>query len=119
MRVIYMAHPVSGDLPGNLAKAKRWVRAIEETCPDVAVVASWITECEVWDDANPEERAARLRRDCAVVSRCDEFWLCGVVKDEPTRGMAIELAEAGQCGLEIIWLGESMTAFVHRTVTAL
>ena len=97
MKVIYMAHKVSGDVENNLAKAKLWLRWIEKH-HDVAVVASWITECEVWDDDNLEHRAAGLRRDFAVIERCDELWLMG---DRVSDGMKKETDHAEKHGLVV------------------
>ncbi len=99
MKVIYMAHPVSGDIARNLSEAKRWIRWIEETHDDVAVVANWITECEIWDDSDPVQRAAGLRRDFAVIARCDELWLVG---DHVSAGMRAEREHAEHCGLPVI-----------------
>ena len=98
MPVIYLAHPLSGDVAANLARAQRWVRYLEtEHC--VAVVASWITECQIWDDDNAEHRAAGLRRDCAVLARCDEVWLVG---GRISNGMAYEAAYARQCEIPVV-----------------
>jgi predicted amidohydrolase len=98
MRVVYMAHPVSGDVEGNLAKARILVRQLEEKHPDVAIVASWITECEIWDDADPEQRAAGMRRDMAVVAKCDELWLVG---PHVSSGMALEEDHANSLGIPV------------------
>lgn len=98
MRVIYMAHPVSGDVENNLKRAKQWVRWLEEHFSDVAVVATWILECEIWDDDNPEHRAAGLQRDLAVIERCDELWLVG---EKVSKGMAYERDHAAVNGLRI------------------
>lgn len=91
MKVVYLAHPVSGDVAGNIAKAKKWVRWIEEKFTGIAVVASWITECEIWDDDNPAHRAAGFERDLAVLDRCDELWLVG---PRVSKGMQYERAFA-------------------------
>lgn len=77
MRVIFMAHPVKGDVEGNLKRAKRMVRQLELLYSDVAIVANWITECEVFGDADPVQRSAGIARNCAVIERCDEVWLTG------------------------------------------
>ena len=97
-RVVYMAHPVSGDVEGNLRRAKQWLRWYEEQNPTSAVVANWITECEVWDDSNPAHRAAGLERDIAVLKRCDAIVLVG---GRVSSGMAGEVAIAEKHGLEI------------------
>ena len=99
MRVVYMAHPVSGDVEGNLAKARAFVRQLEEAHPDVAIVASWITECEGWDDADPEQRAAGLCRDMAVLGKCDELWLMG---PHVSSGMALEEDHARSLGIKVL-----------------
>jgi hypothetical protein len=96
MRVIYLCHPVSGDVPGNLAAAKKIIRELEDADPGIAIVASWITECEIWDDADPEQRAAGLRRDLAVLAKCDEVWLCG---PRVSAGMQLEADRAAELGI--------------------
>ncbi len=82
MKLIYLCHPVSGDVQGNLARAKLWLKYATEHftyfCGEpVAVIAPWITDCEIWDDSNPEERAAGLARCRAVLERCDAVCLVG------------------------------------------
>jgi len=98
MRVVYMAHPLSGDVEGNIRRAKQMLRDLEEKHPDVAIVATWITECEVWDDSNPEHREAGLRRDLAVIAKCDELWLTG---PEISAGMMREAAKATELGIPV------------------
>ena len=80
MIVAYMAHPVGGDVPGNIAKAKRWLTFLQRTYPDRAFVAPWIDWIEFaegLDDADPKAREIGMQRDLAVVRRCDEIWLVG------------------------------------------
>ncbi len=102
MKVIYLAHPYGGK-PENLERAMRWVRWVEET-QAVAVNANWIIECLVWDDANPEERAAGLARDIANIRRCDEIWAVG---GRISDGMKVELAAAGEHGIPMLDLTEA------------
>lgn len=77
MRVIYLCHPVSGDVENNLARARRWVRWIYDTQPGVAVLCMWVIDCEVLDDSNPAHRAVGLEHDFAILERCDEVWAVG------------------------------------------
>lgn len=99
MIVAYLAHPVGGDVEKNLEAAKAMYRHYTVIFPWVALVAPWITECELWDDADPEQRRAGLERCKAVVAKCDELWLCGPRVSE---GMAIECEAAMAAGVVMI-----------------
>jgi hypothetical protein len=79
VRLIYLAHPVSGDVAANLERAKRWLAWANRQCgPDAYVIAPWIANIEAGeDDADPKQRQRGLEACCAVVERCDELWLCG------------------------------------------
>lgn len=101
MRVVYLAHPVAGAVRENLALAKRWQRVIEERFPDVAVSANWIIECEIWDDEKPEERSRAMRRNKAILERCDELWAVG---GHVSRGMNEEIAHAFEHGIKVFEL---------------
>lgn len=99
----YMAHPVASytlyhpQLKGkhtikeNLARAKRWLKALQDANPHAVVIAPWITNAEVYGQ-NPEDRAANLLRDCYVIGRCDSIVFVGGRMSE---GMQIE-AEAAE-----------------------
>lgn len=99
MKVVYMAHPYGGRAE-NLRRARRWVRWIEQHY-GVAVVANWIIECEIWDDASPAERKAGLARDIAVIERCDEIWAVG---GAISSGMTVEIHAAGSVGVPLMKL---------------
>ncbi len=100
LKVAYLAHPVGGDVLANLAKAKRWVRWLEEThLPHVAINAPWITECEIWDDDDPQQRADGMARDREIMIRCDLIILAG---GKISNGMAGELRAAKLAGMEVI-----------------
>jgi hypothetical protein len=106
LRVVYMAHPVSGNVEENLARARRWVRWIYDHYPNVVVLAHWIVDCEVLDDANPAHREKGLAHDFAIIRRCDEIWLVG---GRVSEGMGLESAYAtDDCGLpalDLTYLG--------------
>ena len=96
MRVVYIAHPVKGDTAANIARAKRWLLWAAQH-RDVSPVAPWIAAVEaVGGDASGEERELWLARDCAVVERCDELWLCG---SHVSDGMRRELGAAMAAGV--------------------
>lgn len=81
MRVRYLAHPVrpqDGEtLDGNVEQALLWYLWALSRWPGDVVCAPWITEVQILDDSDEEERAAGLARCEAMVARCDELVLCG------------------------------------------
>lgn len=111
--LVYMTHPVAPynlytlDYPQvkethttlqNLASAKRWLRALQDANPNVVVIAPWVTACEIYDDANPEERAEGLLRACYVVGRCDAIVLVG---GRLGNGMMVERDHAIVSGVSV------------------
>lgn len=91
MRLIYIAHPVSGDVAANLANAKQWLRWAHIEHPCCAPIAPWIPACEVFDDSDAQAREHGLLCDMAIIERCDELWLCGGIV---SAGMRIEQEHA-------------------------
>jgi hypothetical protein len=76
--VLYLAHPVGGDVDGNLARALRWLAWTRRTFDDVTIIAPWIASVlSGEDDSDPAQREAGLV-DCeAVVQLCDAIVLVG------------------------------------------
>lgn len=79
VNVWYLAHPVSGDVPANLARAGRWLRWLRLRCPHVTIIAPWLGPllAGLENDSDPADRERGLRDCCAVVERCDGIILCG------------------------------------------
>lgn len=70
--VLYLAHPLAGDITHNLASVRAWHRLLMASEPDVAIIAPWIAAVEAGaDDNSPEARDRGLRDAVAIVSRCD------------------------------------------------
>ena len=97
-----MAHPVSGDVAGYLARAGRWYRWLSKLLPDDTVIAPWILYVElVGNDADPEERAKGIAGDLMQVGRCDGVVLVG---GRVSEGMVLEL-EAAKEYFDLTFLG--------------
>jgi hypothetical protein len=100
MRIIYIAHPISGDVKGNLEKIRQIVREINLTIPDVVPFAPYWLDCHALDDNNPEERKRGIANDTALIRRAvDEMWLYG---DRISNGMQAEMELAERLGIPVI-----------------
>jgi hypothetical protein len=92
IRVLYLAHPVAGDVTENLARAMRWLKWFAAHDPETAFIAPWIAAIlSGEDDSDPESRARGIRHCTEVVRRCDGVVLVG---GRVSDGMAIERAAA-------------------------
>ncbi len=97
LRVFYLCHPVGGDVPRNVARAKAWIRWLLDAIPDGVVIAPWILDLEVLPlrDDVPTERQRGLERCSAVARRCSGVLLVG---GRISAGMLHEAAAAYRDG---------------------
>ncbi len=99
MKLVYVAHPLAGDIAKNIAKTKRWLRWIYQSFPDVAPIAPWVVDADgVLDDTNPSDRERGIKTDLTVIRRCDEIWLVG---GRISFVMQAEMYEAERTGVSI------------------
>ncbi len=95
-KVFYVAHPVSGDVDGNIKRALRWLRYLRESDTANAYISPWIA-CLISgaDDSDPNARERGLQ-DCeATASRCNGIVLVG---GRISTGMAREKAAVVAAG---------------------
>jgi hypothetical protein len=107
VKLLYLAHPVSGDVRGNIDRALRWLAFLSRAMPENAVAAPWVSNLLAGDDdSDPRQRERGLRNCCAIVSRLDGVILVG---GRVSAGMARERVAAEQAGklvIDLTWMGE-------------
>lgn len=94
--LVYFAHPIGRDLPGNIARARRWIVWLWEHNPDATIIAPWLVGVEefarrypdIVDDTGHPERDRQMRHAKNVAARCSGIVLCG---GEISTGMHDEL----------------------------
>lgn len=101
MKIVYIAHPISGDVAGNLQKIKEIAREITLKYPDVVAFAPYWFDCHFLDDNIPEERQRGIRNDREFFERkvIDEVWLYG---DRISKGMREEIKLAQRLGIIVV-----------------
>ena len=111
MKIVYIAHPISGDIEGNLEKIRVIVRHINFNCPDIVPFVPYYVDIVSLDDNNPGERARGINNDSVFFFRkmMDEVWLYG---DRISEGMKNEIKLAQRAGIPV--LSKSMgTILLH------
>lgn len=98
-RICYVAHPVAGDVVGNLARALRWLRWLIDRHPEIAFAMSWHPYCLTLDERDEDHRVRGMEDNLTILLRCDAIVLCG---GRLSPGMEVELALARRQGLEVI-----------------
>ena len=92
--VVYMAHPLGGDVEGNSARARRWLAWLMTAEPDYAFCVPWLPFVDAFvriygrvDDAGHPFRDRCMRDNLAIGARCDGIALVG---GRVSAGMAAE-----------------------------
>lgn len=96
----YVAHPLGGgeDRDANIEAAGAILAVLQKMYPEKVFVASWITLARYYPET-PENREAGIKADLALISHCQEIWLCG---PRLSPGMQQELEHAQKKGLLVV-----------------
>ncbi len=78
-KVVYIAHPVGGDVQGNIKDVLSILRDISFGCRDIIPIAPYVVCCQYLNDDIPEERAMGIVADNMYFKRryMDEVWFSG------------------------------------------
>jgi len=100
-KIVYIAHPISGDIKGNLDKIIKIIRHINLTEPDVVPFAHYWVDCHALDDDCKSERERGIRNDAEFFNRglIDELWLYG---DRISNGMQEEIKTCRRLNIPVV-----------------
>lgn len=101
MKIVYIAHPISGDIESNLADIRRIVRKINLEYDDVAPFVPYYVDIVSLDDNNPKERARGIANDTAILKSgiVNEVWLTG---HKLSKGMEAEAQIAIELDIPVV-----------------
>ena len=98
MPMVYICSAYSGDVEGNVAKARKYSRyAVDE---GVIPIAPHLLLPQFMEEET--ERDLAMFMDIAILSKCKELWVFG----EPTAGMENEIAYAERKQMTIKYFNE-------------
>lgn len=101
MKIVYIAHPISGDVKGNIEKVLDIVKEINLNEPDTVPFAPYIPDCLALDDSVPEQRERGIKNDIALFKAgfIDEVRLYG---SRISEGMKAEIRLAHNLNIPVI-----------------
>ncbi len=101
MKFIFIAHPISGDVPGNLEQIRRISRDINLNEPNVVPLAPHYLDCHSLRDDVPKERKRGIKNGLAFLKSgiIDELRLYG---DRISPGMVAEIELCESLGIDIV-----------------
>ena len=103
MKVVYIAHPIGGDVEMNLGKIRDIVRWVNLREKDVIPFVPYYCDVVSLDDDNPLERAKGFKNNLYLIQYCDELRLYG---DKISKGMIVEIERAKELQIPIIPMSE-------------
>lgn len=95
MKIAYIAHPVSGDVSGNIAKIIQICRTVNLEEPDVVPLVPYLSDLYALDDNDILERQRGIENDIAVIKS-------GIIKEVRLYGDKISKGMKAECDLAIL-----------------
>jgi hypothetical protein len=101
VKIVYVAHPIGGDVLANLKHLRFVIRQINHRYSDVVPLCAYYADVVCLDDHDPEDRARGLRNGEAIIRSgiVDECWLTG---GRLTKGMQREKQIFEEMGVPVI-----------------
>lgn len=101
MKVVYIAHPIGGDVENNIKKVIAICRDVNLTELNVIPFVPYLSDLYALDDSKPEERERGLKNGLFLLKRSfiDEIWLYG---DRISNGMRHEINISIMCGIKVV-----------------
>lgn len=100
MKIIYIAHPVGGDVDANLGKIASIVRILNLNSQEIIPFTPYYADCVALDDDNEMHRARGFKNNEEFFSRriVDELWVFGKIISP---GMQQEIEFARNAGIPV------------------
>lgn len=100
-KIVFIAHPVAGDIEKNLADLYRIIRKINFDMPDIIPFAPYVADVLAMGDEEHEGRRRGMLNGTAILESgiIEEIWLTG---DRISLGMDYEIEQANVIGIPVV-----------------
>lgn len=101
MKVVYIAHPISGDVENNIKKVIAICREVNLTELDVIPFVPYLSDLYALDDSIQSERERGMKNGLSLLKKgfIDEIWLYG---DRISNGMRAEINICLEVGIKVV-----------------
>lgn len=101
LKIVYVAHPISGDLRDNLKDIQRIIVLLNKKYKNTVFSVPYFGDVMSLDDSYANDRRRGMRNCMALIDTgaFDELWLTG---DHISKGMQAEMMRFAVKGLPII-----------------
>jgi hypothetical protein len=102
MKVVYIAHPISGDVDGNILKVIDIVRTINLNSENILPFAPYIVDLKALDDSNALQRERGIKNNSywLATNVVDEVWVFGGI----SKGVSEEIMLANEKEIDCYYL---------------
>lgn len=107
MKVVYIAHPIGGDVCGNIKRIELILKTIFRKCSGVYPVAPYLAACDFLHDHNEQHRrfGMAFNRRMLESGAIDELWVC---HERISEGVMQEIKWARQFEIPVRYLAEEL-----------
>lgn len=98
-KIVYIAHPIGGDVDGNVAKVLAIVRELNMSGEHIVPFAPYIIDVLALDDSDALQRARGFENNKQLFNFVDEVWLYG---GRISSGMQTEIEWANKLNIPVI-----------------
>lgn len=101
MRVVYICHPIGGDVENNIKKVIAICREVNLTEPDVIPFVPYLSDLYALDDSIQSERERGMKNGLSLLKKgfIDEIWLYG---NRISNGMRAEINVCYEFGIKVV-----------------
>lgn len=98
-KIVYIAHPISGDFNNNMESIRKIYAAISREYPECVPFAPYWITCYALSDEIPTDRALGFSHNREFFERglIDEVWVFGM-----SRGVETEIEWANEFGIKVV-----------------
>lgn len=119
MKIVYICHPIGGDVQHNLRKIAEIIRGINLTNAHTVPFAPYFADCVALNDNDPDHRERGIKNGQAILKKgmVDALWVYG---HKLSTGMKDEIEMALELDIPVVvksdFIVDAVDEFIESTL---